>query len=119
MQEEVWLPPCFEATLPLWHTLLAVCGGRFTEVGFSGELALLPISGVDVPIAEEVQGALGLTGSSPGGRSQRFEGGRFYAEGTPGRAVKCFDPREDHQRRKHSAGLDLPIKNECAVIEED
>lgn len=40
-------------------------------------------------------------------------------EGTGWRAVKRFDPSQDHQRRKHSTGLDLPIKSECAVIEED
>ena len=47
------------------------------------------------------------------------DGGRFGVEGTGWRAVKRFDPSQDHQRRKHSTGLDLPIKSECAVIEED
>jgi len=47
------------------------------------------------------------------------DGGRFSAQGTGRRAVKCFDPAQDHQRRKHWAGLDLPVKSECAVIEED
>lgn len=47
------------------------------------------------------------------------DGGRFGVEGTARRAVKRFDPCQDHQRRKHSTGLDLPIKSECAVIEED
>jgi len=32
---------------------------------------------------------------------QGDEGGRFGAQGTGGRAVKCFDPSQDHQRRKH------------------
>lgn len=50
---------------------------------------------------------------------QGVDGGRFSAQGTGWRAVKCFDPAQDHQERKHWAGLDLPIKSECAVIEED
>lgn len=51
--------------------------------------------------------------------SQGDDGGRFSAQGTGRRAVKCFDPTQDHQRRKHWAGLDMPVKSECTVIEED
>lgn len=51
--------------------------------------------------------------------SQGVDGGRFGAQGTGWRAVKCFDPAQDHQERKHWARFDLPIKSECAVIEED
>jgi len=40
----------------------------------------------------EVKGLLGGHGD---------DGGRFGAQGTAGRAVKCFDPCQDHQRRKH------------------
>ena len=32
---------------------------------------------------------------------QGDDGGRFGAQGTGWRAVKCFDPSQDHQRRKH------------------
>jgi len=34
-------------------------------------------------------------------RSRSVDGGRFCAQGTGRRAVKCFDPSQDHQRRKH------------------
>lgn len=47
------------------------------------------------------------------------DGGRFCVLGTEWRAVKCLDPHQDHQKRKHWTGLDLPIKNESVGLEED
>lgn len=58
-------------------------------------------------------------GSLRSREGQSDDGGRFDAQGTGWRAVKCFDPTQDHQLRKRWAGLDLPLKSECAVIEED
>lgn len=119
----------------LWTNVLELFTGRCRK---NFGLSLAPSFGVDFLCTPEKAGLGKLSGFNPshslvvslgspsinkdgdwldGGQGD--EGGRFDVQGTGWRAVKCFDPAQDHQRRKHWTGLDLPIKNECAVIEED